>query len=371
MEKRIAALLDHLAEAAPLSRPDAPKRTFVHVFYGGVYLFRRETLDKLARIARTSFEQHSAGCELFADAKVRARVKKKLEGPTAIEAMCIDFEDGYGERSDAEEDADAVRTANELAALPEGGPVVGIRIKSLAPATAKRAVRTLESFVGAAKPRAGFSVTLPKVARAAEVRALTEILAILEETNGIPQGRIRVELMIETPRALFHERELVDAAGGRCIAVHLGAYDLSSSLDINATEQRLDHPLCDLARLEGRVALADLDVLFYDGATTVLPIGESDAVHRAWTLHAGNVRRAIDFGIFQGWDLHPAQLPARYAALYGYFLPRHDEMKARLDAFRERQERATRNGQVFDDAATARGLENFFRRGTACGAFDT
>ena len=87
-------------------------------------------------------------------------------------------------------------------------------------------------------------------------------------------------------------------------------------------------------------------------------------------MHAINVRRAIDFGIFAGWDLHPAQLPARYGALFNYFLSRRGDLATRLAAFREKKEVATRLGQVFDDAATARGLELFFERGVASGAFD-
>ena len=82
------------------------------------------------------------------------------------------------------------------------------------------------------------------------------------------------------------------------------------------------------------------------------------------------MRRAIDFGIFQGWDLHPAQLPARYGALFGYFSSRRVELAARLAAFALRATQAMRVGQTFDDAATAQGLVSFFLRGHSCGALD-
>jgi hypothetical protein len=42
---------------------------------------------------------------------------------------------------------------------------------------------------------------------------------------------------------------LVEAAAGRCVAVHLGAYDLTASLGVTAVDQRLDHPTCDVARV--------------------------------------------------------------------------------------------------------------------------
>lgn len=330
----------------------------VHVLYGGAHLFKRDTPAKLAKIARTTFEAHAEGCDVFSDANVRERVRQKLESDRAVEAICIDFEDGFGTRSEEEEDEHAVRAAKELAETP-AGIRIGIRIKAMAGPTASRAKRTLDLFMkNLGTPRPGFSVTLPKVTSAAEVRALSE---------RFPGD---VELMLEHPRVFSHLDAVIDAAKGRCVAVHLGAYDLLSSIGVNATEQRLDHPALDHARVVTAFALAERNIAFFDGATTILPVGEGDAVRRAWTIHAINVRRAIDFGVFAGWDLHPAQLPARYGALFNYFLSRRAELAQRLEAFREKKELATRLGQVFDDAATARGLEGFFRRGVACGAFD-
>lgn len=329
----------------------------VHVLYGGAHLFKRDTPAKMANLALAAFAAHAEGSDLFTEEKVRERVKRKLESDRAIEAMCIDFEDGFGIRSDAEEDEHAARTAAELAATTTGVRV-GIRIKALSGPTAARAVRTLDVFMQKlGTPPPGFSVTLPKVTRPDEVSMLAE---------RFPGD---IELMLEHPRAFDDVAALVAAAGGRCVAVHLGAYDLLSSLC--ATEQRLDHPMVDHARIVTSYALAESDVDIYDGASTMIPVGETHAVHRGWTLHAINVRRAIDFGIFAGWDLHPAQVPARYGALFGYFISREADLRARLDAFREKKEIATRLGQIFDDAATARGLQSFFRRGVACGALDS
>lgn len=356
----------------------ARARMPVHVLYGGAHLYKRDSAAKLGRLAKKAFDDHGAASSLFADPEVRERVARKLASD-AVEAMCIDFEDGFGPRPDAEEDAEAVRAATELAAT-EGGTIIGLRIKALAGSTAARAVRTLDLFVAtlakAGPIREGFTVTLPKVSRPSEVTALAELLGALEAVHAIDHGRIGIELMIETPRALFDESgrlavgALVDAAGGRCVAVHLGAYDLLSSLGIGASEQRLDHPACDLARLLAHVGIADRGVALYDGATTTLPIGSTEAVERGWALHAANVRRAIDLGIHQGWDLHPAQLPARYAAVFAHFLSRRAELASRLATFVERATKATLVGQTFDDAATAQGLLVFFLRGLACGALD-
>jgi hypothetical protein len=408
--KRVNAVLEHVLETARLAPAEGlAARQAVHVVYGGAHLFRADTAAKLGRLARASLDAHGGDARTFAAVvgldrgapapvaeDLFARVKRKLEREP-VEAYCIDFEDGYGPRPDSEEDADAVRAAAELArardeertvdeagaayGAGEGAPVVGIRVKALGGPTGRRAARTLDLFVTAlarassGKIPRGFSVTLPKVAGAAEVSALVELLVMLEDALGLKRGAIRVELMVESPRALVGEDgraalpALVAAAGGRCVAAHLGAYDLMASLSVTARDQRMESPVCDAARLSMQLALAGTGVAVVDGATTVLPVGsDTAAVRNAWQLHAANVRRALGFGIYQGWDLHPAQLPARYGALHAFFLAEREAMAARLRAFVEQAAQATRSGQVFDDAATGRGLVSFFLRGLSSGA---
>ena len=73
-------------------------------------------------------------------------------------------------------------------------------------------------------------------------------------------------------------------------------------------------------------------------------------------------------GFYQGWDLHPAQLVTRYAALYGFFLDGIDAAGVRLKNFVSKAAQATLVGDVFDDAATGQGLLNFFLRGINSGA---
>lgn len=368
----------------------------VHVIYGGAQLFDAGSADKLRDRAITAMETWGADDATFARTvgvvddvdlarAVAARVRDKL-ARRAVEAICIDFEDGYGPRPDAEEDADAVRTARELAKLPADGPLVGLRIKALTGPTARRAVRTLDLFVTAlahatnGRLRAGFTVTLPKVVREEEVGALADLLDHLESSLGLP--RVGVELMVESPRALVDPNggvaipALVRAGRERTVAMHLGAYDLTAELGVTAADQRLDHPYCDLARLLLQLTLTGSSIAVSDGATTTLPVApknssveeSSAAIQRAWSLHAANVRRAIDVGIWRGWDLHPAQLPARYGALFAHFLSRRSEIVSRLRNFVTRATQATRVGQAFDDAATGQGLVSFFRRGLACGA---
>jgi hypothetical protein len=73
-------------------------------------------------------------------------------------------------------------------------------------------------------------------------------------------------------------------------------------------------------------------------------------------------------GYYQGWDLHPAQLPSRYAAVYTFFLSACATATARLRNFVEKAAQATLVGEFFDDGATGEGLLNFFLRGLTTGA---
>lgn len=375
-----------------MSAPAADRQP-VHTVYGGADLWSRDLAGKLGAAALRSLERHAPDPaslaavlgwddEGLAEAIYR-RVVAKLESEP-VEDFRIDFEDGFGTRPDDEEDAAARAAAREVAAGLEAGtlpPFLGIRIKSLAGGTAGRARRTLDLFVtelvdasgGAVPP--GFVVTNPKVSEPAHAAALSDLLDELEARTGLEPGTIATEVMIETPRSVigtdgrFAPARLVNAARGRCVAAHFGVYDYTASLEIAARHQTIDHPACDFARDVLQVALAGTGVWISDGATNVLPAGDDRAtVHRAWRLHYDHVRRSLRRAYWQGWDLHPAQLPTRYAAVYAFFAEELPQATDRLRRFVDRAARATLSGDVFDDAATGQGLLNFFLRGRGCGA---
>lgn len=355
------------------------------VLYGGAHLFTAKAPAKLRDIAHATLERAHGDALTFArtvglsDERQAETLLARVRAALRVESMCIDFEDGYGPRPEEEEDGDAVRAAEALAGLGDDGPVVGIRIRPASSASRIRAHRTLDRFVTTltAKRKGlppGFTVTLPKVDSPDDVGFLAASLDGLEAANGLARRAIGIELMIETPRALLGAdgrvplAALVDAAEGRCVAAHLGAYDLTASMGVAANDQSLAHPFCDLARSMMQLAIGDR-VVVVDGATTTLPVGDDVAkVRDAWKLHAHNVRRALAMGIHRGWDLHPAQLPARFGALHAFYLDAREAMTARLQRFVETESRAMRSGQAFDDAATGRGLASFFVRGHACGA---
>jgi hypothetical protein len=168
------------------------------------------------------------------------------------------------------------------------------------------------------------------------------------------------------------------------VGAHLGTYDFTASCNITAAYQTMAHPWCDLAKGLMMLAYAGTGIFLSDGATNVMPVGPHQgaaltpaqaaenraAVHAAWQLSHRHIRRSLEGGFYQGWDLHPAQLAARFATCYAFFLESFAAAAARLRAFVDRAAQATLVGDVFDDAATGQGLLNYFLRALNCGAVD-
>jgi len=387
---------------------DSPRRQPVHTVYGGAQVFRSDTASRLGALARRSLEEYAPEPGEFGRAlglpgelaaRIHDRVARKLEREP-VEDFRIDFEDGYGTRPDAEEDGHAESAAVELANGLAAGtlpPYVGIRIKAFTEELKARAVQTLDIFLTTLVRETGgrlpdnFVVTIPKVTVPDQVSALAQLLDQLERHLGLPERALPLEIMVETPQAILDPDgkasilRLVGASRRRCVAAHFGTYDYTASLNITAAYQQLTHPANDFAKSVIQVALAGTGVWISDGSTNVLPVpphraseGRSltsaereanrRAVHAAWKLHYDHVRHSLSRGFYQGWDLHPAQLPTRYAALYAFFLEGLEAASARLKNFVEKAGQATLVGEVFDDAATGQGLLNHFLRAWGCGA---
>lgn len=422
---------EKLAVSPPVFPDPRPFRAPVHVVYGGANLFTIGTIEKLERLARASFETYAPNfvelalamwlrgadtLPVYEDAiqelefrladdpeRVRAenyaawfawtvyeRVLEKLQ-TGAVEDFRIDFEDGYGIRSDDEEDAHAISASDALAATVAAGsapPFRGFRVKSFQPETYRRAVRTLDLFLanllekGGGKLPENFVVNLPKITKTEEVAVLCALLDEFERRRGLPAGAVGVEMMIETPEAVRLLPELAAAAGKRLSSAHFGAFDYTASFGITADHQHLRHDACRFARQLMQLQLAPRGVRLSDSVTTEMPVPVhrgadlSDkqkaenrrAVHAAWRRHFNNVTASLIDGFYQSWDLHPAQLVPRYAALYAFFLESAGEQAARLKNFIGKATQAMLTGNLFDDAASAQGLLNFFLRAAACGA---
>ncbi|ANY22540.1 DUF6986 family protein [Gordonia terrae] len=322
----------------------------------------------LAAIARSTVAHTDSTATALADL-----VEGKLR-TEPIEDLRIDFEDGYGVRSDDEEDAAvaaavaAIRTAGDTSP-----PFLGIRFKCFEADVRARGLRTLDLFVAGLADTgdlpAGLTLTLPKVTSTDQAVAMVAVARELERIHGLPQGRIGFEIQVETPQAVMSAdgtaavASMIHAGDGRVTALHYGTYDYSASLGIAAAYQSMEHPAADHAKAVMQLAAAGTGVRLSDGSTNILPVGDAEAVHAGWALHARLVRRHLERGFYQGWDLHPAQLVTRFLATYAFYRDGFDSAAARLRNYAHRIE-----SSVLDEPATARALAGFIRRGELCGA---
>lgn len=368
----------------------------IHSVYGGAQIFTSETAAKMSAASLKALKEmapdstslvKALGLEATADkklwAQIYSRVEEKLKNE-AVEDFRIDFEDGYGNRPDSEEDGHAESTALEVVkgmkqnSLP---PFIGIRIKTFSEECIKRSLRTLDIFLSTllsntqGKLPANFVVTLPKVILAEQVVTLVKALEEIEKKNNLSLGTLKYEFMVETPQAIIGFdgrspiRSFVEAGKGRCVGAHFGTYDYTAGCGITANHQTMDNPVCDFAKHVMQVSLMGTNLMISDGATNVMPVGsDPENFHKAWRLSYKHIRHSLRSGFYQGWDLHPNQLPVRYAATYAFFLEAMDSASDRLKGFVEKAAKATLLGDIFDDAATGQGLLNFFLRALSCGA---
>ncbi len=437
----ISALQQHNSNFAEAYPGESGRRQPVHTVYGGAHLFSSDSAQRLGALARRSLDQFAPDFLMFAKTiglpeanklpeslereeelvalletdsdrmrrqdrpawlahTIYKRVTEKLKREP-VEDFRIDFEDGYGNRSDAEEDGHSTSAAAEVAGgmkaetLP---PFIGIRIKPFNEELRERSIRTLDIFLSTLLDQTGgtlpdnFVVTLPKITIPEQVATLAQLCGLLEKNMGLQTGSLKLEMMIETTQSIIDDHGqinlplLLRAAAGRCVSAHFGTYDYTASCGITAAHQHMLHPACDFAKHMMQVAFAGTGIWLSDGATNIMPvpphrfleggspltpqqIGENRAtVQRAWKLHYEHIQHSLVNGFYQGWDLHPAQLPTRYAAIYAFFLQGLDAASERLRNFIEKAAKATLVGDVFDDAATGQGLLNYFLRAMNCGA---
>ena len=439
-EQRILESLKKSNERFTENYPGDPmERQPVHTFYGGAHLFKADTVKKLGQLALHSLEAYGSNFVEFAKVlnlshsgklpsskKQIDALKKKLNKEASlldsknvhawifnavydrvveklasepIEDYRIDFEDGFGHRTNAEEDHEAMRTAGETVRAMEQDmlpPFVGIRIKPFSEESKNRALRTLDIYLTTLCEKSNnrlpknFVITLPKVTDAEHVNALAQCLSEFERLHHLPWGSLKLEIMIESPQAIIGPDggtllpSLVRAGKDRCIAVHFGPYDYTTGLNISSRYQTLDHPACDFARRMMQAALAGTGTRLSDGANHEIPVGphrksgrpltakqnkeNREAVHRVWRHYYSQIRHTLEQGFYQSWDLHPGHLPIRYAAVYMFFLEGLRSASERMKSSLEHANKASLSGQFFDDAASGQGLLNYFLRGIFCGA---
>ncbi|MFT3678708.1 MAG: aldolase/citrate lyase family protein [Ferruginibacter sp.] len=415
---------------------DKPDRQPVHTVYGGANLFKSDTTNKMGDIALKSLQTYAPNFVVLANVlklenhehfptiekdidaltkkldamteeqrkdepawlaySVYNKVIKKLKAE-AVEDFRIDFEDGFGNRPNDEEDATAVNAANELAKGMKDGtisPFIGIRVKPFTEDLKSRGVRTLDIFLTTlltatnGKLPANFVVMLPKVTIPEQVTTMVKFFEILEKKFNLAPGTLKMETMVEATQIIMDDEgrnplmRIVRAGEGRLINAHFGTYDYTASCGITAKYQTMAHSVCDFAHHMTKVALAHTGIFLSDGATNVMPVAphrgdnlsteqlieNRESVHNAWRIGFNHSTHSLINGLYQGWDLNPAQLPMRYAATYNFFLSSYSDAVFRLKTFVERAAISTLTGDIFDDAATGQGLLNFFLKAINCGA---
>jgi citrate lyase beta subunit len=415
---------------------DKPDRQPVHTVYGGANLFKSDTCIKMGDIALKSLQTYSpdfitlakvlkfeGSDKLTGDEKKADRLIKKLDKmeeaerrqhpawlsytiyskiihklqTEAVEDFRIDFEDGFGNRPDDEEDATAINAAGELAmGMNEKtiSPFIGIRIKPFTEDLKNRGVRTMDIFLTTLLERTGgrlpdnFVIMLPKVTIPEQVTTMVRFFEIIEKKNNIAPGTLKMETMVEATQIIMDDEgknplmKIIRAGEGRLIAAHFGTYDYTASCGITAKYQTMAHPVCDFAHHMTKVALGGTGIFLSDGATNVMPVAphrndkltakqlkeNRQSVHNAWRIGYNHSMHSLINGFYQGWDLNPAQLPMRYAATYNFFLSSINDATHRLKTFVDRAAISTLTGDIFDDAATGQGLLNFFLKAMNCGA---
>ena len=231
---------------------DSSDRQPVHTVYGGAQLFKSGFAAKLGGLGKRALDTFAPNFSVFAQMvglpgaesipasgsdlagltkalesdpesvrvsnypawlahTIYSRVLKKLASEP-VEDNRIDFEDGYGNRPDDEEDAHAENAAKELAkAMADGtvSPFIGFRIKSFTEECRRRGSRTLDIFLSTlneetqGKVPENFVVTLPKITTPDQVTALVRLLEKIEDKTDFAKGSLKLETMIETTQAII------------------------------------------------------------------------------------------------------------------------------------------------------------------------
>ncbi|MCG8928381.1 aldolase [Lentzea sp. CC55] len=355
--ERLTARLSTVERSWPVGRQP------VHTCYVPAGRLIGSTVEDWGREALESIEP-----ELLPDLPdgVLDRVEAKLRREP-VEDLRIDFEDGYGAPEDDVEDMDAESTAHLVSRWVAEGtapPSFGVRIKSFDTAELReRGLRTLDIFLTALEDvPPGFVITFPKVTSVEQVEVFGEVLDLFG-------GDLKFEIQVETTQSVVDSSgrlaipQFIEAGRGRVTGLHFGTYDYTAGCGLSAAQQHLAHGACDFARHVMQVSAAGTGVRLSDGSTNVLPVG--DGKQRGWETHYRLVRRSLEHGFYQGWDLHPAQLVTRYAAVYAFYREGLAADAARLKSYVQHV-----SGGVLDEPATAQALSSSFLRAVDCGALD-
>lgn len=196
-------------------------------------------------------------------------------------------------------------------------------------------------------------IVLPKSRTASDVALVDGVLRTLERARGIPQGHVRLAVLIETPQAVMGVAEI--AAAPRVAALIFGADDLAGEMGLQRTESNKE-----VQAARARVALA----AHARGCEAI------DIVYTKVRDLEGLARESREgkaLGYTGKQVIHPSQLEPVHAV----FSPSTEEL-AWARRIVEAYEAAPRGALVVDgrmvDAPIVRQAERILRRAERLGA---
>ncbi len=347
---------------------DPPTRQPVHTCYVPADRVGADIVDVWRTRALRALDTHAPGPAQLAEATGTApamagavyEYTRRTLAAEPMQDLRVDFEDGYGTRDGVTEDGHATSAAQALLEAAEAGLLpasYGLRPKSLGAAVRARGLRSLDLFLttlagGHTRVPPGLVVTLPKVDTPEQVAVFADVLTELECRLRLPPTPL--EIQVETPAAVLGLPAIV-AVGrgrGRLVGLHIGTYDYSAAMGITAEHQSCTHPAVEFATTLMQLITAGTGVRVADGSSNLLPVGDTASVQAAWRRHADIIRRAWARGLYQGWDVHPAQLVSRHATVAACLLAGLPSALTRLAAYAS----ASSAGAVLEDPATTRVL---------------
>jgi citrate lyase subunit beta/citryl-CoA lyase len=169
----------------------------------------------------------------------------------------------------------------------QGGADVVVRINS----PLESALADLEASVCADVD--GIAVT--KVPDENYLRRIDDVVSALEAKRGLPEGRIRLIAMIETPAAFF-EMPAIARSSSRLVAMNIGGEDFALEAGMEPTEETLLMP--------------KQQMIFAARAAGLMPLGfiASVAGFGDWEAFRRMVRRSRQFGFMGAGCIHPGQV---------------------------------------------------------------
>jgi citrate lyase subunit beta/citryl-CoA lyase len=194
----------------------------------------------------------------------------------------------------------------------------------------------------------------PKIESADEVVSIDHTLTALEKHVGLPSGKIRIEVLIESASAEEQVFEIARSSK-RLAALIFGAFDYWGSLRMVGEPYRTDHPLVDHARARMVKAAASVGIPAIAEMTLNYPTKEKSEAEQKAALDEcrRDAEYAKGFGFRGKWTGIPAQTAIAvdvFSIPDAVIAEAIDAAKAFLQAEREGRGAIMINGKMSDRA---------------------